>query len=287
VNKQDIMVALMNVEEFPTLPQVVTRIIELCEDEEVHVDDLAKVILQDQSIAARILKLANSAYYGYLRKVNTISKAITILGFDSIRSLSISASVFDTFKKIKSNYNFNRCQFWLHSIGVANISKMICIYINNRKDKEAVFLGGLLHDIGKLFFESYYNVQYEDVVREVTVERCSIRDAEQKIFNVTHDEVGGWLTDRWKFPDDLIHAIQFHHNLDMCPEEDILITSIVHIADHICRIHNIGSGGDILIPQINPIAFSAANLTEEDIQKISDKVPEEKENIFTFMAIMD
>ena len=287
MDKKDIMLALMNVEEFPTLPQVVTRIIELCEDEEVHVDDLAKVISQDQSITARILKLSNSAYYGYLRKVNTISKAVTILGFDTIRSLSISASVFDTFKRIKSNYNFNRCQFWLHSIGVANISKMICRYINNRKDIESVFLGGLLHDIGKLFFESYYNAQYDDVIREVTVNSCSIREAEQQIFNVTHDEVGGWLTDRWKFPDDLIHAIQYHHNLENCPEENLLIASIVHIADHICRVHNIGSGGDSLIPVINPIALSSTQLNEQDIHDISEKVPEEKENIFTFMAIMD
>jgi putative nucleotidyltransferase with HDIG domain len=280
------MFAIMNVEEFPTLPQIITKIIDACEDEQVTVDDLAKIISNDPSICARILKLANSAYYGYLRKVNTISKAITILGFETIKTLSISASVFDSFKKIRSNYNFNRCQFWLHSIGTATICKVICRHIHNH-DVEVVFLVGLLHDIGKLFFESYYEPQFEEVMKLVTVNRCSIYDAESQVFGVTHDEVGGWLTERWKFPLDLVNPIQYHHDVKSCPEEYAQFAAMVQVADHICRIHNIGSGGDNLIPQIDPAALEILGLTMQDVDDISNKVTDEKENIFTFMAIMD
>ena len=286
MDKQDIMFAIMNVEEFPTLPQIITKIIDACEDEKVSVDDLAKIISNDPSICARILKLANSAYYGYLRKVNTISKAITILGFETIKTLSISASVFDSFKKIRSNYNFNRCQFWLHSIGTATISKVVCRHVNNR-NIEVAFLVGLLHDMGKLFFESYYDPQFEEVMKLVTVNRCSIYDAELQVFGVSHDEVGGWLTERWKFPADLVNPIQHHHNLKACPEEHAQFAAMVSVADRICRIHNIGSGGDNLIPEINPLTLEILGLTEQDIEEISEKVTEEKENIFTFMAIMD
>lgn len=286
MDKQDIMFAIMNVEEFPTLPQIITRIMEACEDENVSVDDLAKIVSNDPSICSRILKLANSAYYGYLRKVNTISKAITILGFETIKTLSISASVFDSFKKIRSNYNFNRCQFWLHSIGVGAIAKMVCRHTHNR-NIEVAFLNGLLHDIGKLFFESYYDPQFEDVMKLVTVNRCSIYDAEMKVFGVTHDEVGGWLADRWKFPPDLVYPIQYHHDLKKCPEEYAVYGAMVQIADHICRVHNIGSGGDNLIPEIEPFALEITGMTMEDVETISSNVIEEKENIFTFMAIMD
>jgi len=286
VNKQEIMFAIMNVEEFPTLTQVVSKVIEICGNQEANIDDLAKVVSKDQSIASRILKLANSAYYGYLRKVNTISKAITILGFDTIRSLAISASVFDTFKKIRSNYNFDRCQFWIHSIGVGTISKLIARQ-TGFSDTEVAFLNGLLHDIGKLFFESYYPTQFEDVMKEVTVTRCSIYDAENKVFGITHSEVGGLLTDRWKFPPDLVYPIQYHHDLDKCPPEYRVLASIVHIADSICRSHNIGSGGDCIQPQIDPLAAQILSLSEQDIEQLSEKTSGERENIFTFMAIMD
>jgi len=286
VNRQDIKHAIMNVEEFPTLSMVVTKIIQVCEDENSHVNDLVNIISHDQSITSRILKLANSAYYGYLRKVNTISKAITILGFNTIKSLSISASVFDTFKKTKSNYNFNRCQFWLHSIGVGTISKMIAHRIGY-KDHEVAFLNGLLHDIGKLFFESYYTTQYEEVIKEVVVNRCLVLDAELKVLGVEHSEVGGWLTHRWKFPEELVLPIQFHHNLAKCPEEHRLLASIVHVADHLCRLHNIGSGGDSLIPDIDPIALELLGIDEDGLASLNESVSDEKENIFTFMAIMD
>lgn len=286
MNREDIKHAIMNVEEFPTLSVVVTKIIQVCEDENSHINDLVKIISHDQSIAARILKLANSAYYGYLRKVNTMSKAITILGFNTIRSLSISASVFDTFKKIKNNYNFNRCQFWLHSIGVGTISKMVAQHVGY-KDIEVAFLNGLLHDIGKLFFESYYTTQYEDVMKEVVVNRCLVLDAELKLLGVEHSEVGGWLTHRWKFPEELVLPIQFHHNVSECPEEHRLVASIVHVADHLCRVHSIGSGGDSLIPDVDPMAMQILGIDENGLVSLNENVAGEKENIFTFMAIMD
>jgi len=276
----------MNVEEFPTLPIIVTKVIEVCENEDSEVDDLAEVISKDQSITARILKLANSAYYGYLRKVNTISKAVTILGFDTIKSLSISASVFDTFKKIKSNYYFDRCQFWIHSIGVAVIARQIARHLKI-KDIEIAFLNGLLHDIGKLFFESYYIAQYEEVMKEVTVNRCLIREAEIKVLGVSHNEVGGWLTNRWKFPPELVNPIQFHHEIDKCPEEYRYLASIIQLADNICRIHNIGSGGDSLIPELDPLVSEVLQIDQNNIDEMINTAAEEKEQIFTFMAIMD
>ncbi len=286
MNKQDIMLAIMNVEEFPTLPQVISKVIEICGNSESTVDDLAKVVSRDQSIASRILKLANSAYYGYLRKVNTIPKAVNILGFDTIRSLAISASVFDTFKKIRSNYNFDRCQFWIHSIGVGTISKLIARQIN-KVDVEVAFLNGLLHDVGKLFFESFYPTQFEDIMKEVTVNRCSIYEAEQKVFGITHSEVGGLLTDRWKFPPELVYPIEFHHDLEQCPPQYLMLAAIVSVADSICRRHNIGSGGDCILPEINPLAASILSLNQSNIDQLIEQTSGERENIFTFMAIMD
>lgn len=286
MDKQDIQYAIMNVEEFPTLPIIITKVFDICEDETSTVDDLAKVVSFDQSITARILKLANSAYFGYLRKVNTLSKAITILGFNTIKSLAISASVFDTFKKIKSNYYFDRCQFWIHSIGVGVLARMISTKLK-KGNPEVAFIDGLLHDIGKLFFESYYVPQYEAVMKEVTVSRCFVKEAEEAVMGVMHSEVGGWLATRWKFPPDLVNPIQYHHHLAECPEEYLELACIVNLADYLCRVHHIGSGGDSLIPEVEPIIMETLNITEEDIQALSDSVTGEKENIFTFMAIMD
>jgi putative nucleotidyltransferase with HDIG domain len=276
----------MNVEEFPTLPVIITKVIAVCENEESSAEDLAKVISFDQSITSRIIKLANSAYFGYLRKVNTLTKAVTILGFETIKSLSISASVFDTFKKIKSNYYFDRCQFWIHSIGVGVISKMIARKLNYN-DIEVAFLNGLLHDIGKLFFESYYVTQYESVMKEVTVNRLFVKEAEEMVFGVMHSEVGGWLANRWKFHPELVYPIQYHHHLDKCPEEYLTLGCIVQLADRICREHHIGSGGDSLIPELDPLVYKTLNITDADIKEFRESVDKEKENIFTFMAIMD
>ncbi|MCB1195940.1 HDOD domain-containing protein [bacterium] len=288
MERDDILYALMNVEDFPTLPQVVMQVISVCEDEKSDANDLARIVSHDQSISSRILKLSNSAYYGYLKKVNTISKAVTILGFDTIKSLAISASVFDMFKKIKSNYNFDRVQYWIHSIGVASISRMIGRTLNqSRQQLEVIFMGGLLHDIGKLFFESYYLSKYEDVMKEITVNRCTILEGELKVFGVGHPEVGGRLTERWHFPDDLIAAIMYHHDLKSCPAELRQLTCIVHVADHLCRAHNIGSGGDSMPHPIDPLALETLGIPDTGVADLSDRVPDLKEQIFTFLTIMD
>ena len=124
-------------------------------------------------------------------------------------------------------------------------------------------------------------------MKEVTVHRCLIHEAERKTLGVGHDEVGGWLANRWQFPPELVDPIQFHHTLDKCPPQHLVLASITQLADYICRAHNIGSGGDSLIPELDPLAITTLGLEQPDIDELMQKASEEKEQIFTFMAIMD
>ncbi|HMI31968.1 MAG TPA: HDOD domain-containing protein [Candidatus Limnocylindrales bacterium] len=210
----------------PTLPLVASRLLESIADPDAATsEEIGAVIALDPALTARTLKLANSDFYGFPRKVGTVELAVVVLGADTIRDLVLGAAVFQTLDPTWKTLT----GLWSHSLACGVAARALADRCRYRLDAEA-FAAGMLHDIGKVVLRQTFPERYEAAVALVREQGISMVEAERGVLGSDHAEVGGWLAERWGLPGDLVEAIAYHHR----PEQARLnpeLTSIVHIAD--------------------------------------------------------
>jgi putative nucleotidyltransferase with HDIG domain len=233
----------------PTLPTVVSKMIELVDKPRTSARLLTNLISNDQALTAKILKLANSAYYGFPREISTVHLAVVVLGFNAVKDIGLSISVIDAFKSAKDEGLFEMAKFWEHSVGCAVGSKMLARTYGYRVSNEA-FVAGLLHDMGKLVLNQYLHEDFMQIMQKVNTERCDLLLAETEILGVTHNKVGAWLAKKWNMPKVIVHSIEFHHHPWMAPESKELV-ALVYLADYMCRSSGIGFSGNVVEPVIS------------------------------------
>lgn len=222
-----------------TLPHIAGKVMELVENPKTSASTLGRIISADQVLAGRILKLANSAYYGFPRKISTISLAIVILGFNTLRDLVLSISVIDNFT-IEENRLLKLNGFWRHALVVGVGARILSRYVGYPVAGE-VFVAGLLHDIGYLVLFQVFPDLFKEIWNTSRREKISFLKAEENLLGFTHADVGSWLAEGWNLPDKLVKSIRYHHR----PEkniEDRELTTIIHVADLIAYSINETSG---------------------------------------------
>jgi putative nucleotidyltransferase with HDIG domain len=263
---------IQNIKKLPTLPVIFEKILETIDDPHSSANILQETIKNDQSITAKVLNMANSAYYGYAKRVSDLSRAIVILGFDMVKNIALSVSVFNIFHETeKNNVFFDREQFWLHSIATGYLGKMIADKIQYFEPDKA-FISCLLHDIGKVVLDSYFEEKYKLAVETAVVEKIPFRDAERAVIGFDHAEVGFLLGEKWNFPDELITAIHHHHQPNLSPLRHAPLTYLTYLANIICQEENIGKGGSILPITIDGKAFSVLSLKSSQEKQIRAEI---------------
>lgn len=198
---------LDKVKELPTLPDVVFKVNEVVNDPSTSATDLERVISHDQAIAAKVLKLVNSAFYGLPGRVDTLSRAIPLLGFSTVRNLVMSVSIFSSTPITE----FDMKMFWRHSFTTSIAAKAIAV-ADGLPDEESHSLAGLLHDIGKVLLFQHFSKQAQAVVEMMEEKGTTFIQAEQRLYATDHAEVGGAIAEKWSFPPNLQAAIAWHHN---------------------------------------------------------------------------
>ncbi len=228
--------------EIPPVPMVAVKILKLVNDPKSNTNDLQRVITADQALTARVLKIANSAYYGLPRFINTISDATIIIGFDAIKMLALAVST----KEIYKNYGFIEQKLWEHSIGVSVASGLIAHEVNFLNPEEAV-VAGLLHDIGKVVMNNSQPTKFNELMNSVFKYRNPFYLLERDFFGFDHAEVGGLLAEKWGFSEVLCDVIKWHH---LCPENNfkkdtdgLTLCAFVALADSICVRLGVGYRG--------------------------------------------
>ncbi len=240
-----------NISKLPTLPVIVSQVTDLLYNPKTSVQKLAEVISSDQSLTAAVLKLANSAYYGYPRQISTVKHALVILGYNEIRNITFTVSVLRTFPWRKNSPLFNHRAFWVHCLGAAVAAKMLAKFFRYRISGK-VFVAGLIHDIGKIILSQYAKDTLEKIMQEVALQNVSFYQAEKNILGtVTHTDVGSWLAQRWNLPSEIEEAIKFHHSPSRAKINPPLCC-IVHLADVLVRLNSIGWSGDEKILSFHP-----------------------------------
>ena len=229
---------IMSASDLPTIPVVATKVMQLIENESASAEELAKVVSSDPAVAARVLKISNSSFYGCQRQIQTLSHAIMVLGFSTLKSLVVAASV----KQVYKPYGLTEKMLWEHSFGAGLAARVIANSTRLVNEEEA-FLGGLFHDIGKIIMNSLDSQQFQLVVQKCYNDGMSSLEAEQQVFSYNHAEVGGLVIKKWNFPAILMHAVLKHHSFDFAEEEDIYqvrLTCVVGLANLFC--HRLGIG---------------------------------------------
>lgn len=260
------------VNDLPALPHVVSQVLKLTDDPNSTVKELNDVICQDQAVTAKVLRLANSAYYGYPRRIGTIVEAIVILGFNAIRNLVLAASVHNMLNKEVPGYQLGPGELWRHSIACAMAARTLARRVRYPKPDEA-FIAGLLHDIGKVILSVYVSETYDEIIQKVRQFQIPFSQAEEEILGFTHAVVGARVADKWNLPESLVQAIACHHNLQLAKENPRLV-AIVHLADVLCMTMGIGLGGDGMYYSVAPQAFTALGLKPEDLESIMGELGE-------------
>ncbi len=225
------------VRDLPSLPEVVTRITELVQDPKSNAAAIGKVIAQDSGLTSRVLRLVNSAYYGFPKQISSIQHAVMILGFTTIKGLVLSSSIFRIFApKDPLAVGLDYKKFWKHSLLTAIASKKIHHQLFF-EDDEHIFSAAILHDIGKLILDQYDHNNYANVLKEVKEQIYSnhLLAAEQKHCELTHPAIGAVVAEGWNLPEVLTDVIKYHHS-PLESENHQKITTMVYIGNIISQL---------------------------------------------------
>ena len=221
------------------MPQVAQKARQLTADESASFSDLAKVIETDQAIATRVLKLANSSYYGVMGTVTSIQHASVVLGMKTLNELLTLACASSLLGSELKGYGLKTGDLWRHSIAVSVVAEKLVEEIGISADPE-IFTAALLHNIGKLLLGQHV-ADYLDAIKvQVTAEK-SFQTIERDMFGTDHAEIGARILQNWSFPDNVVNAVRWHHEPDLAPEQNTM-TDVVHAANVLCQMIGIGTG---------------------------------------------
>jgi HD-like signal output (HDOD) protein len=228
--------------DMPGVPVVLIKILQVIDNDHATAGKLEELILHDPSLSARILRLANSAFYPFRREIRTISHAIALLGLDMVRSLAIAVSIFESFTSRVRKAGRHIHQLWVHSFGVGLLAKEVWRPRSTASEAEFAFICGLLHDIGMVVFFRQAPATYSQIfAQEKGDAGPDISTLEAETYHVTHATLGSVLATRWLLPADLALTIGRHHDPFAC---DLPIVGAVSLADILAKEAGIGYDGD-------------------------------------------
>ena len=222
--------------ELPTLPDVAMRVLKLAGDDDANTRELERVLQRDQGLAARVLRLSNSAHFGMRQTVSTLSQAVVLLGLRRLRSVVLAACTESLCRSQRSS--FKDRILWQHSVATGVAARVLAERVAPSSAEEA-FVGGLLHDIGKMVLDGSRSVDYGSVVQRVYNQRERFIDVEQELFGFDHGDVGGLVAEKWGLTDSLREAIALHHDPSGAVVNPTL-SSIVSLANGLCVKLEIG-----------------------------------------------
>ncbi len=265
---------LDKVEDLPSLPHTLHKVLEGLDSVSASAKTLEGIIREDPVLTAKILKMANSPFYGIQGEVSSIAKAVVVLGFEEVRSLVIGLSLTGAFGGDLGVEEFDAQSLWLHSIGVAKTAHMLATHVNGCVPDE-LFTAGIVHDLGRFLLCLYFPKEYKVILGQKRQNGLPLFKVEESC-GLSHAEAGAYLAKKWALSDMLVNVVRYHHHPGSAGTYSVP-ASIVFLADELCHKLKIGWDakgeiGTVLVPK-------ALGLAPEIIKKIARKIKKEKESI--------
>lgn len=241
---------LESIRNLPTMPIIVSEVLAAVDSPKSSAASLAKLIEKDQALTARVLRIANSPFYGYTRKISTIDLAIVIMGFNTLKEIVLSIVIQRFFSKVKVSV-FSLKDFWQYGLFCGSSARLLSRKLGYKLAGEA-FVTGLMHDIGILIIAEYFTPKFKEIKDYMQKNQVSLLAAEEAILDCTHTEIGAWIADKWNLPDKMVSALQYHHTnylkfakivssdksleMDLMNEIDQPLTAMVSLAEWFAQI---------------------------------------------------
>lgn len=269
--REAIRAIIRDTKSLPTLPGVIAKLGSLADNNRSSAQEMAHVVAADQVLSARVLRLVNSAFYGFPGRVSTVSNALILLGVNVVKSLAITSSIFEIMEK-------NVVGLWEHSMGAALAAGCISRALKLPEPEETA-TAALLHDIGKVIIKIKMEKDYDALSAVIRDKNVSMIEAERELLGTDHAEIGGWLCRSWLLPEKLVDPVTFHHEVAQ-PSPHQIKSAVLHVADVLIKASGFGFSGDDLVPQIQPVAAKKLGLNrgllESLIGEIEDKLVDVK-----------
>ena len=198
-------------ESVAAMPHVAAKALDILNKDDVSPINLSKVFEMDMVLTGKLLRIVNSAYYGFSKRVSSVKQAINILGIDNIKSILISTVAFDIFRK-NTESDLDARELWLHSLGTATFAQAVAKELNFYKPEE-YYIAGLLHDIGKVILDQLLKDEFKKTIELVKKNRMTLYDAENQTLDTNHAETGYIVASQWKLPKVMANSIKYHHNV--------------------------------------------------------------------------
>ena len=257
---------ISKLKDIKSFPQFVIETMKKLNDPESNAADVAKSLSRDEGLVLRILKLANSAAYGMSRNISNISEAIALLGYKSVSNIILAATVYSAMDKGLSGYALDRGELWRHSLMVAYTLRHLA-KLTGKVGTEDAYVGGLLHDIGKVILNDYVRFGYGIIVKMVEEKHIPFTEAESQVLGFDHAMIGEILVERWEMPEGYRIAVAYHHKPNELPEDKLQyqpLLDVVTLANTICLMLGIGLGADGLQAYMFPEPIERLGITNFD-----------------------
>lgn len=239
------------IDDLPTIPVVATQVLQLLDDPDVNVDKVADLMLTDQIMTARVMKMVNSPIYRPSHEITSLKRALVYLGVRHIKEIALTSSFISAFEDKGGVIDIST--FWVHAFGVGMVSKIFAEKIRY-PDIEKAYLSGIIHDIGEVVLSYYQPEIFSKILTTIRQTPVRLIDLEQQEFQTTHSEIGFCIAEKWNFPEAYREVILCHH----APREassDPVLCAIVNLADLFCSVRDLYYGGDV---------WASFNLSEEE-----------------------
>lgn len=261
---------IKDIDNLPPMPASIMALLTLLEDDNSSYTEIEKIISTDQSLTMDTLKLCNSAYSGLRQNVTSIKQAVSLLGIKTIKALALGTFVQGVEDRQLEGYLIEKGKLWEHSMSVSKGSRLIAERLLKGFENTA-FTAGIVHDIGKIVISKYLKDDFAEILSLVERTYITFCEAEKKVLNINHAEIGAMVSEKWNLPPILTDVIKNHHNIKNSTVNKQLV-SIVHIADGVSMILGMTGGIDSANSHIDEEAVSTLNLSRNEYEDLLKKL---------------
>lgn len=291
-DSQELKILVQKITDLPTLPAMMATVTRLMQDPRTSAEELGRAIARDPALVSKVLKLVNSAFYGFPGRISTITQAIVILGFSTIRNVVLTTSILKAFSRNSTQKGFDIESFWEHSLLTGAIARALAME-REANFIEETFIAGLLHDMGRIVLSQKLIPEFEQVIAYREINGGSWVEAEQKVLGLTHGEIGGWLARKWNLPIPFVEVMRYHHqpllSLESTPvpqADTANLIYLVHAADTFSKALSEGKIDLAAIQFIHPVVCAHLKLDEAHWDSFQRRASEEIEKARAFLEIL-
>ncbi len=276
------------IEELPMLPVVVPRLLSLANNPQSSAGEMIGIIAHDPALTSKLLKVANSAYYGFPQKISDIELAVALLGYNQLKALVLSIGVIKNFPYRKQAENFSESGLWVHSLSVATVMQdMGRRFYRRDSSHDYLFIIGLLHDLGKIVLDQFFPDLFNEALERANAsEHVKLHQAEWEIIGIDHSEVAAMLLTRWKFPPKIVQPVAGHHRVEGLAGESREDVALLRIASVIAQESGLGEDGNAAPSSMHPDDMEIIGVAEDDVAAMKTGLQAKREEIESFIAAL-